>query len=311
MEISARASATAPQLTPLLANADLDKLARLRLRPLQRLTSQARGEHLGGKGGASTEFCDYRDYAAGDDLRHVDWNAFSRLHRPYLKVFHTEEERHVLLLLDASSSMRFENKLRRAKELAAAFAALALRGQERFSACAFYSPADGQPPRLPPCRGRTSLRKAFAFLEDIDEARGGDLTLERGIEAALKHHPGGRGIAVVLSDFLTAGDLARAFNLLAGAGLEIWAVQLLGPSERDPAQAITGDLRLVDSETAQALDLSAAGDLLALYHEHRLAHENRLQALCQARAGRFVSLGSDEPLASVLFDRLRRLGWIG
>ncbi|MBV9127300.1 MAG: DUF58 domain-containing protein [Verrucomicrobia bacterium] len=302
----------ASAVTSLLSNADLDRLARLRLRPLQRLTSRTRGEHLGGKGGTSTEFCDYRDYAAGDDLRHVDWNAFSRLHRPYLKVFHTEEERHVLLVLDASSSMRFEGKLSRAKSLAAAFAALALRGHERLSAFAFYASENSsrQMARLPSCAGRMSLRKAFAFIEAIDETRGGDLTLELGIERALQQHSGGRGIAIVISDFLTAGDLGRAFNLVAGAGLELWALQLLGPSERDPALAIQGDLRLVDSETVQALDLSAAGDLLALYHEYRLAHEQRLQAICQARAGRFVSLGSDEPLNTVLFDRLRRLGWI-
>lgn len=294
-----------PQLTPLLPNRVLDGLERLRLRPRQRLTSRARGEHLGGKGGTSTEFCDYRDYAAGDDLRFVDWNIFGRLHRPYLKVFHREEERHALIVVDTSTSMRFEGKLARAQALAAAFGAMGLRGGERVSVCA---PASVAPARLPPCAGRGSRGKLFAFIENL--AAGGDQGFEESIAAALKTHAG-RGVAVLLSDFLSGGDFGRAFNRVAGAGLEIFGVQILGASERDPAAAVAGDLRLVDSETAGVLDLSAAGDLLALYQEYRAAHEHRLGELCRQRGGRFLSIGADEPLETVLFDHLRRQGWIG
>ena len=100
-----------PQMTTLLTNRVLDRLQRLRIRPAGKRTSRSRGEHLSGKGGTSTEFCDYRDYTPGDDTRVVDWNIFARLHRPYLKQFHKEEERHVVLLIDASASMKFEDKL--------------------------------------------------------------------------------------------------------------------------------------------------------------------------------------------------------
>src|SRR6186997_136681 len=73
----------AGQLTSLLSNRDLDRLARLRLNPERRLTNRSRGEHLAAKGGTSTEFCDYRDYTPGDDTRFVDWNIFARINRPY------------------------------------------------------------------------------------------------------------------------------------------------------------------------------------------------------------------------------------
>ena len=56
----------------LLTNRDLDRLARLRLNATRRFTNRARGEHLAAKGGTSTEFCDYRDYSPGDDVRFVD-----------------------------------------------------------------------------------------------------------------------------------------------------------------------------------------------------------------------------------------------
>jgi uncharacterized protein (DUF58 family) len=293
----------APQLTSLLTNRDLDRLARLRLKVSRRYTNRGRGEHLGVKGGTSTEFCDYRDYAPGDDVRFVDWNIFARIQRPYLKQFHQEEELHVALLIDASRSMLFEEKFALAKRLAAALGVLGARGGEKISAYAMGS--EGPSLRLAPTRGRTAQGKLFAFLESIEG--GGETPVERGIEAFLRQH-NGRGVAVVLSDFLTDGDLRRSFNLLHNARLEIFALQLLGPSELAPE--INGDLRFVDCETAAHLDISAAGDLLSLYHEYRLAHEAQLTALCQQRSGKFLSISSVEPFERVVFDIMRRRGWI-
>src|SRR6186713_1515809 len=115
------------QITSLLSNRDLDRLARLRLNASRRFTNRARGEHLAAKGGTSTEFCDFRDYSHGDDVRFVDWNIFARINRPYLKQFHMEEEMHIALLIDASASMAFDGKLAMAQRLAAAFGILGLR----------------------------------------------------------------------------------------------------------------------------------------------------------------------------------------
>lgn len=293
---------SAPQLTSLLTNRDLDRLARVRLNCARRFTNRSRGEHLAAKGGTSTEFCDYRDYAPGDDVRFVDWNIFARIERPYLKQFHQEEELHVALLIDASNSMLFEGKLALAQRVAAALAAVTLRGSERLSATVLGSDS---PPRLPPCRGRVSLAKTFGFLEGIDG--GGNAPIEQGIELFLRRHTG-RGVAVLLSDFLTSGDLRRGFNLLHSAGLEIFALQILAPSELAPE--IAGDLRLVDSETAGNLDISSAADLLALYHEYREAHAARVAELCRQRQGKFLSVSAAETLERVVFDLMRRKGWL-
>ena len=291
---------TAPQVTSLLTNRDLDRLGRLRFNVSRRFTNRARGEHLAAKGGASTEFCDYRDYAPGDDVRFVDWNIFARIQRPYLKQFHHEEDMHVALLVDASLSMLFEGKLALAQKLAAALGILGLRGGEKVSACVL-----GESARLAPSRGRSAQGKLFGFLERI--TGGSDVPVERGIEGFLRQHHG-RGVAVIISDFLTEGDLRRAFGLLHNAGLEIFAVQILSPSELDPEFA--GDLRFVDCETSGQLDISAAGDLLTLYHEYRLAHEARLTALCQQRAGKFLPVSSAASFEHVLFDTMRRKGWV-
>jgi uncharacterized protein (DUF58 family) len=291
-----------PQLTSLLSNRDLDRLARVRLHTARRFTNRSRGEHLAAKGGTSTEFCDYRDYSPGDDVRFVDWNIFARTERPYLKQFHQEEELHVALLLDSSNSMLFEGKFVLGRQIAAALGVVGLGGNEKVSVIALGADA---PLRLSPCRGRVSMRKFFTFLEEL--APGGAMPIEAGVEAFLRRHTG-RGVAVLISDFLTSGDLRRAFNLLHSAGLDILAVQILAPKEIDPD--ITGDVRLLDSETAANLDISSAADLLILYHEYREAHAEHIAGLCRQRQGRFLSLSSAESIEHVLFETMRRKGWL-
>ncbi|MDB6174918.1 MAG: hypothetical protein JWL59_4229 [Chthoniobacteraceae bacterium] len=292
----------ASQITTLLANRDLDRLARLRLNASRRFTNRSRGEHLAAKGGTSTEFCDYRDYTPGDDVRFVDWNIFARTERPYLKQFHQEEELQVALLVDGSNSMLFEGKLDLARQVAAAIGAVALRGSEKVSATFL---GGGEPARLAPCRGRVSMGKFLTFLERCEG--GGETAIEAGVEMFLRRHSG-RGVVVLISDFLTGGDLRRAFNLLNSAGLEIFALQILAPSELAPE--LNGDLRFVDSESGANLDISSAGDLLALYHEYREAHAALIADLCRQRQGRFLSVSAGDLFETVVFDLMRRKGWV-
>jgi uncharacterized protein (DUF58 family) len=291
------------QYTSLLDNATLARVERMRLLPVRRLTNRSRGEHLAGKGGTSTEFHDYRDYAAGDDVRYVDWNIFARIQRPYLKLYRHEEEMHVVILLDASASMQFGQKFTRAKQLAAAFAIMGLMNIEKVSLYACQH-AGQTPLFVAPCTGRISLRRVLEFLEQIPT--GGDFPVELAVEEVLKHHRG-RGVAVLLSDFLTFGDLERPLNLLFSAGLEVCAVQLLTPEELRPD--VTGDVRFVDAETGRTLDVSSAGDLLGIYLDHLTALQADLATMCRQRSGRFLDLDAETPIETVLFDVLRRKGW--
>ncbi len=290
------------QLSSLLKNDVIARLERLRVQSRCHFTNRFTGSHLARKGGTSTDFADFRDYAPGDDMRFVDWNSFSRLHRPYIKLFHEEEITHFLVLIDGSRSMNFEGKFQRARELAAAFGLMALRHTERLSIQCLSTRAE----RLPPCRGRASMNKLFSFLERLEEADE-TIPLEAAIENALQHHAG-RGVVILLSDFLSFGTLRRAFNALYSHGLEILALQILGPTEIDPD--ITSDFRLVDAELEETLDVSVSGDLLRFYQDHRAAYEEEMRALCQSRSGRFLATSTVDPLETVLFDTLRRQGWI-
>ena len=292
------------QLTTLLDNQALTRLERLRLQPTRRKTNRTQGEHASGKGGSSTEFADYRNYVPGDDVRFVDWNIFARLNRPYMKLYQYEEVMHVAILVDASNSMKFENKFERARQLAAAMGVTALMGVERVSA--YVVGASGEPPRvMPPSSGRASMRRLFDFFERAE--CGGDAPIDGAVEAMLRRHRG-RGMAIVISEFLTPASLARPFNLLYSAGLEIFALQVLGPTEIAPE--LTGDLRLVDSEHGGTVDVSSIGELHGIYHDHRERLEEHVRRQCRMRNGRFLSVSADAPLDWGLFDLLQRQGWL-
>src|SRR6201982_2234570 len=68
------------------------------------------GLHRSPDFGFSQEFAEYRAYVPGDDLRHVDWNLFARTERCYLKRYRGETNSQLVLLLDASRSMRFGSR---------------------------------------------------------------------------------------------------------------------------------------------------------------------------------------------------------
>ncbi len=295
-----------PQITPLFPNDVLMRLERMRINPACRNTSRHRGEQLAGRGGSNTEFSDYRDYAPGDDTRFIDWNIFSRLHRPYLKIFRLEEEMHVLVIVDASSSMLFDGKLDLAKRVGAAFGVMGLYGGQRVSVyTAGCENTGGRPGFLRPRHGRSGRRDLFTFVEGIEG--GGAVPLEKGVDNVMKFHKG-KGVAVLLSDFLTFGNLSRTFNTLFSMGLETYAIQILSPAELNPE--INGDSRLVDCESEHTLDITEAGDLLAIYHEHKDKFIALLEKMSKQRSGRFITVSSDSPVQAVLFDMLLKRGWI-
>src|SRR5438309_7725962 len=80
----------------------LDSLALLTRRPM---ASGRPGRRRSPQAGTSMEFADYRRYSPGDDFRRIDWRAYARLERLFLRVFEAEENITVTILIDCSASM--------------------------------------------------------------------------------------------------------------------------------------------------------------------------------------------------------------
>src|SRR6266498_3983375 len=119
-----------------------------------------RAERRSRKTGSGVEFADHRNYAAGDDLRYLDWSVYGRLDKLLLRLFEEEEDLHIYLLIDASTSMRENGKLDYAAAVCAALAYVGLAKLDRVSIVPF---GGAERDRLPPSRGKGNIFKVFRF----------------------------------------------------------------------------------------------------------------------------------------------------
>ena len=283
------------------------------LRQLERLLilmrSPVRGGLKGGrrsvKRGQSVEFADYRDYALGDDLRQLDWNVYARLEKLFVKLFIEEEDVTVTLLVDASASMATgrPEKLLFAKRAAAALGYIALASEDRVSLSVMAGRAS---------RRRTGLRgsgRVFRLLSDLSAVQAADGPTD--LLAAARHAAAqltGRGVVVLLSDLLDpAAD--RVIRELAAAGSELVIIHVLSPDELDPA--LEGDLRLVDAETGDGVDVTADLGTLDAYKARLAAWKQGFADLAARRRASYVDLSSDTNLAELMFAELRRRRVVG
>ena len=243
------------------------KLEILDLVSRKHMRGRGRGERRGPKRGSGVEFHDFRPYAAGDDLRYLDWNIFSRLDRLVLKLFIEEEDLCLHLLLDASRSMAFgePSKLTYAARAAAALSYVALSGHER---TALGVLGEGLTSLSRPLRGRSQI---FTVLEQLGGLRprgGTHLNLALTAYARNARSP---GLAILFTDLLDAGGFEAGLVALLGRGFDLVLIHLLAPAELDPP--LGGDLLLTDAETGERREV-------ALTPETRRRYQENLRGLC-------------------------------
>ena len=250
----------------------LAQLERLSLLSRRVFRGRVKGERRSPRRGHSVEFCDYRAYGVGDDLRYVDWNIYGRLDRLHVKLFVDEQDLCLHLLLDASSSMDFgaPTKLEYGARLAAALGFIGLVGMERVGLGVLRERvAEG----WPPTRGRNQVMSLFDFLDRVRPA--GGTSLNDGLQnyAMRAREP---GLAVVISDLLDPGGFEAGVRALLEHRFDVHLVHVLTPEEMNPELA--GDLRLVDSETGEVRELSVDGDAIRAYRERLRQFLERVEA---------------------------------
>jgi len=285
----------------------LRSLERLRLMARRPLAGQYRAERRSPRTGASIEFAEHRNYVEGDDPRTLDWNAYARLDRLFVKLFHEEEDMHVLILVDASASMRWQpaaaaperrSRFDHARLLAAAFAHVALAGQHQVSAGFFTG---GLRARIGVTRGRSALHDVLRFLErpETDDAPTSLDAAVRDAASIVRR----RSMAVVISDFLDAEGYERALHALLARRFDVSAVLLTDPEES--GSDVRGDVALVDAETGAEVRLTASDAALADYRARRGEFETRLKSWCRRKGIGFAASSCAEPPEATLLALLR------
>jgi len=277
----------------------LAQLERLSLLSRRIFRGRVKGERRSLRRGHSVEFCDYRAYGVGDDLRYVDWNIYGRLDRLHVKLFVDEEDLCLHLIVDASASMNFGSptKLDSARRIAAALGFVGLVNLERVGVGALRDRvAEG----WPPTRGRNQVPSLLDFLDRVEPSGGTSLNEGLTNYAARSRQS---GLAVILSDLLDPAGYESGVRALLERRFDVHLVHVLSPEEMNPELA--GDLRLVDSETGEMRELSMDGDAVRAYRERLRQFLDRAETFCRTKEIGYHRIASDAPIEEFVLAQLR------
>jgi len=225
------------------------------------------GRHKSPYRGSSVEFTDYKEYVPGDDLNRIDWRAYGRSRRVFVRQYEAETDMVVYLLVDISASMAYADKGGDSKYILAAKIAAALSylmiNQGDKAALALFS--DKLKRYLPPGGTRSHLHNLVAQLESVAPSS------TTGIPGALVECDTlfkKRGRVIVLSDFWDhTGATFEALSRMAHRKFEILLLHIVHPDEMDLPSVHAA--RFHDMETGEEVEIEPE-EIRAAYREAAL-----------------------------------------
>jgi uncharacterized protein (DUF58 family) len=299
---STPARAAPPEDRTLLSPEFMLKLEQLEILSRKIFVGRMKGERRSKRRGESVEFADYRNYVVGDDLRFLDWNIYARLERLLLKLFMEEEDLNVTVLLDVSKSMDWgqPHKGLYVKRVAAALAYIGLVNYDRVSLYGYSSTLTHE---MRGVRGRRLVSQVVRFLEQIEYDGTSDFSAVAK-RFALRH--GGKGVVVVLGDFMDKGGYVDGLRYLLGCDLDLYVVQVLAPDEIDPTLA--GDLKLRDVEDDDLAEVTISKPLLDRYKANLQAYCTQLKDHCTRRGITYLFASTRVEFDQLVLAYLRQRG---
>lgn len=263
------------------------------------------GNHKSKTYGSSCEFADYRDYLEGDDITKIDWNAYARFEKLYIKLFLDERQLHTKIYVDASRSMVFGEgkKAAKALQLAAAFAFLSVSEMDKVSIYVVKGSAVEEV--IVGMVGKESFYQSIGKLNEI--VFEGDSFISDGVLPTSVGY--GDGLSVVISDFLTDNNYEDAIDYFVGKKRDVLCVQVLDREELHPN--IRGKVHFFDSEDSSRRYRKDINRDVAKAYQAALEYVmNRIRNYCLARNAEYVLVPDDKPLNRVFLERLPELGVI-
>jgi uncharacterized protein (DUF58 family) len=276
----------------------LAQLQGLELRARYIVDGYLSGKHRSAHRGHSVEFTEHREYAAGDDLRYVDWKVFGKTDKVYLKQFEAETNLYCHLLVDVSESMCYQSdsaplsKLEYAQCLAAALGYIVLRQRDSVSLATFD---DEVRQVVRESSNPAHLRQLTTVLDQADSSRKSQLG---GVLHELSKRLIHRGVVVVVSDLLGDVDsLLSGLKHLRHERHELSVLQLLDPAEVDfPFQRTT----LFEGLEAMPDVLAEPRGVRRAYLEALREFLDRIQTGCRALQVDYRLVQTNEPFDAIL-----------
>jgi uncharacterized protein (DUF58 family) len=287
---------------PIIDQKFLEKLERLTLHWQKSFPGLVGGRNPSRLSGSGQEFLDHRHFHHGDDLRSVNWRAYLRLEKLFLKMFQVEPRIPVRLLLDISESMATgsPSKLDYARRLAAALCYVGLVRLDNICLQPFKSGLDET---FLCTGGRHRFMPAVNFLTGL-KASGKTDYLKVAREFASTYPQ--RGLLIVMSDFLDDTGAERPLQFLADYGHELFLVHIWSPEDREPYW--DGEMELIDAETGDRLEIALDEKARSGYTAAFDNYSKGLNTLANRSGGRYVGLSTSTQLDDAIFGALMRSG---
>ncbi len=214
---------------------DYQAIARLGAIPIearQPMLGNAAGRHRSPLRGSSVEFAEYRKYVQGDDTRRLDWKAYARSDRYYIKEYEADTNLRAYMFVDSSGSMDFSfdsiTKIEFARKIAATLSYLVV---DQGDAAGLSLCNEKTHLEIPPRRKASHIQKIFTSLNSIKPK--GETGLVQGLHD-IAEKIGSRAMIVVFSDFFCDIDeLTDALQHLKHKKHDVTLFHLMDPQEID------------------------------------------------------------------------------
>lgn len=276
----------------------LKKLEYLQVVSRREFAGRNRADRRTPKKGRGIEFADHRQYARGDDFRHIDWKAYKRVNRLLLRLFEEEQDLPIYLLLDVSGSMAEEAKFDVARKVAAALCYVGLVHLDHLTILTF---TQGLAHESSPGRGTGRIFRVFEMLERLEAAGPTDL---RESLKAFAARPRPVGLTVIISDFMDPGGFEAGLKILRALGHDVFVIHVASQADRDPATL--GDVRFVDAETGELRDVDVTPRLAAAYAGAWEAHATELRNFCGRYGLGYVRADAERPFEEIVLQAFRQ-----
>ena len=269
-------------------------LRRLELLVTRRLDGMLTGAYVGLLPGPGTERAENREYVPGDDVRRMDWAVTARTTIPHVADPIADRELETWLVVDLSPSTEFGTARCEKRDLVLAAAAtvgfLTARTGNRIGGLLIGGP---EPRTVPARSGRAHLHGLLRAIAtsprsgyDKPAARSAPTDLSAGLDG-LRRPPRRRGLAVLISDFLTGGnpeapEWERPLRALT-ARHQLLAVEVLDP--RELSLPNVGILDLVDPETGRLLEVNTRSRRVRERYAAAAAAQRESIAACLRKVG--------------------------
>ena len=289
---------------PLIDTAFLHKLERLAIQWQKSFPGLVGGHNISHFSGPGQEFLDHRQFHHGDDLRAVNWRAYLRLEKLFLKMFQVEPRIPVRILLDSSNSMSTGavSKFDYARRLAAA---LCYVGLVRLDTICIQPFAHDLGDSFLCGGGRHRFIPAVNFLQNLKT--GGQTNYFQIARDFISTYPQ-RGLLIIISDFLDDQDCERPLQYLADFGHELILLHVWDEEDRTPPWE--GQLDLTDAETGAVLEIGFDDATRRSYTQAFDDYAKNVQRISLRNSGRYVGLSTATTIEEAVFGPIARSGGV-